>query len=90
MEDCETLGVDRINISAMFFQQKGYFLIASKDRVVQRGEPFIIFFVDPFLFGVDCILFRLLLNQFIIPFQQVLSKVIVNVIGGNMEKGAVL
>ena len=74
----------------MFFQQKGYFLVASEHSVVQRGEALIIFFVDPFLLGAHCVLLGFLLNHFVIPLQKILSEVIINIIGGNMEQGAVL
>ena len=49
MQDRESLSVDRIDVSTMFFKQESNFLIASIDSIVQGRKPFIILLVDPLL-----------------------------------------
>jgi hypothetical protein len=57
---------------------------------MQGGKALIIFFVDPLFLTHQSVLLGLLFDQLIVPFEQILSEVVVDVVGSRVEEGAVL
>ena len=57
---------------------------------MQGGKALIIFFVDPLFFTHQSVLLGLLFDQLIVPFEQILGEVVVDVVGSRVEEGAVL
>lgn len=57
---------------------------------MQGGKALIIFFVDPLFFSHQSVLLGLLFDQLIVPFEQILSKVVVEVVGSRVQEGTVL
>jgi hypothetical protein len=52
---------------------------------VQGGKALIIFFVDPLFFTRQSVLLGLLLDQLIVPFEQILGEVVVDVVGSRVQ-----
>lgn len=91
MQDSQSLPIDLLQIGPMFLEQPDQLVIAPEDSIVQASKPLIIFSIHPnslpLIFQAHS---RLVTALALPPFEfpnEILSHLIVIVIGGHMQNG---